>query len=383
MIDPLIFEEMIEIRRDLHKNPETGFDVERTAGIVAENLEKLGLKVARNVGKTGVVADLIARDDGRCIAFRADMDALPMEEENDRLPYRSEVKGKAHMCGHDGHTAILLGAAKYLSSKKEHLKKNIRFIFQPSEEQKPGGAPGMIADGCLDGVSEIYGLHVWPWLETGKIGICPGPMLAQSDNFDIWITGKGGHAAAPQDTVDPLVIGSQIVVLLQNLISRMKSPLDPAVLSVTRFEAGSAYNVIASHAKLSGTLRTFQKECLEKIKHQMNEMIVHTALAFEGKAEFVYSEGYPPLINHAEPCRLAAKAAGSFLEKSSIVSPAEKAMFGEDFAYYLEKIPGAFLQLGCRNESKNCIFPLHHPQFNLDEECLKVGVRLFAELAFQ
>lgn len=378
MIDLSLFEQVVKIRRDLHQHPETGFDVQRTAKIVAEELRQLGLDVKEQVGKTGVVADLNVEGAHKRIAFRADMDALPMQEEND-IPYCSKTPGKAHMCGHDGHTAILLGAATLLSKKKP--KNNIRFIFQPCEEQKPGGAPGMIQKGCLEGVDEIFGLHVWPWLKTGEIGICPGPMLAQSDSFDIIINGAGGHAAAPHNNIDPIVIGSQLVVMMQSIVSRMTNPLDPAVISVTRFEGGSAYNVIPSQVKLAGTVRTYSVRVLAEIKRSLQKMIEHTAEASGAQAILNYMDGYPPLINHESCCKTAERAAARFLDQTAIISPAEKAMFGEDFAYYVQQVPGCFIQLGCRNEAKKCIYPLHHPKFNLDEDCLKVGIRLFAELA--
>ena len=381
MIDPLLFEEIVRLRRDLHQFPETGFDVERTASIVANTLRAAGLEVKEKVGKTGVVADLNIAGSFRYLAFRADMDALPMQEESD-LPYKSSVDGKAHLCGHDGHTALLLGAAKFLSQNKQRLKQSIRFIFQPSEEQKPGGAPGMIKDGCLDHVDAIYGLHVWPWLPTGTIGICPGPMLAQSDVFDIRILGRGGHAASPHETIDPIVVGSHIITSAQSIISRMTNPLDAAVLSFTRFSAGSAYNVIPSEALLSGTVRTYQPECLKLIRRTLEEMIEHIAEAFGAKATLDYMSGYPPLINHPQACKAVEEAALRFLPGAQVDLDAKKAMFGEDFAYYVQQVPGCFIQLGCRNEDKQCVFPLHHPRFNLDEECLKIGLKLFSEIAF-
>ena len=382
MIDQSLFEEVVKIRRDLHQFPETGFEVHRTANIVATELEKLGLTVKRNVGQTGVVADLKIPGAIQTIAFRADMDALPMNEEAE-VPFRSTIEGKAHMCGHDGHTAMLIGAAKLLSKDKGRLKNNIRFIFQPSEELTPGGALGMIKDGCLEDVEAIYGLHVWPWLPIGQVGICPGPMMAQADMFDIIITGKGGHAAAPHDNVDPIVIGSQLVMMVQSIISREISPTEPAVISITRFQAGSAYNVIPSRAALSGTIRTYSSECQQQIKKALKRMAEHVAQASGATAVLEYGDGYPPLINHETSCLQAKSAAATFLDGNSIIYPAKKWMFGEDFSYYLQQVPGCFIQLGCCNESKGCIYPLHHPRFTLDEECFKTGIQLFAALANQ
>ena len=228
----------------------------------------------------------------------------------------------------------------------------------------------MIADGCLDGVDEIYALHVWPWLETGTIGICVGPTLAQADAFNITIEGKGGHAAAPHDAIDPIVNGSYLVAQLQILVSRHVSPLDSAVVTVSQFHAGSAYNVIPSQAKLTGTVRTYRPETQKHIRSIMEKLVSPI-----GSLE--YTEGYPVLVNEKHCCEKAAKCAESF----NVHYPAEKALFGEDFAYYLQYVPGCFIQLGCRNEHKECTYPLHHPKFNLDEDCMKVGVDLLTRLA--
>ncbi len=378
MINQSLLQDVIDIRRDIHRHPETGFDLERTAGLVAEHMEALGLKVRTGVGISGVVADLEVRGAQHRIALRADMDALPMDEERD-IPFRSIVKGKAHMCGHDAHTAMLIGAARVLCAKKDTLPNHVRFIFQPCEEALPGGAPGMIADGCLDGVTAIYGQHVWPWLDTGKIGICPGPMMAQADSFDITIYGKGGHAAAPHQCVDPIVIGSRLVGALQTLVSREVSPLDSAVLSVTRFHAGSAYNVIPSEAKIAGTVRTYSKNTQTGIKRRLKELTD----GLEMGGELKYSDGYPPLINHEVSCQHAREACSDFIAASDLIFPAESAMFGEDFAYYVEKVPGCYLQLGSGNAELDCCYPLHHSKFGLDEACIPVGVRLLAAMAMR
>jgi len=363
-----LFEEIVSIRRDIHQHPETAFDVERTAGIAADELRGAGIKVRTKVGRTGVVGDIIVPGADKRIALRADMDALPMQEEGNP-PYKSTVDGKAHMCGHDSHTAMLIGAAKYLTARKDHLKNHVRFIFQPSEELHPGGAPGMIADGCLEDVDEIYALHVWPWLETGVVGICDGPAMAQPDAFDITIKGKGGHAAAPHQADDPIVAGSYLVTQLQTLVSRHVSPLDSAVVTVTQFHAGSAYNVIPSTAELRGTVRTYNPKTQKMIREKIEALVAPIG-------EMTYHEGYPVLINEKTCAGKVAEAASNY----QVNYPAEKALFGEDFAYYLQHVPGCFIQLGCRNEQKECIYPLHHPKFNLDEECMKIGVALLTKL---
>lgn len=364
-----LFNEIVAIRRDIHQHPETAFDVERTAGIAAEEMRKVGIQVRTEVGRTGVVGDLVIPGATKRIALRADMDALPMQEEG-TPPYKSTIDGKAHMCGHDSHTAMLIGAAKALSSQKDKLPHHVRFIFQPSEELHPGGAPGMIKDGCLNDVDEIYALHVWPWLETGVVGISNGPAMAQADAFDITIQGKGGHAAAPHDCNDPIVAGSYLVTQLQTLVSRYVSPLDSAVVTVTQFHAGSAYNVIPSEAHLKGTVRTYRPETQKFIRSKMEDLVSPIGA-------LNYTEGYPVLVNEKTCSDKAAQCAKEY----HLRYPAEQALFGEDFAYYLHHVPGCFIQLGCRNEDKECIYPLHHPKFNIDEECMKIGVNLLTLLA--
>lgn len=376
---PELVDEIVRIRRDIHQHPELGFDVERTAGIAAEAMKTLGLTVRTGVGKTGVVADLSSPGATRRIALRADMDALPMDEENE-IPYRSQISGRAHMCGHDAHTAMLIGAANLLVAQKDQLPCNVRFLFQPHEEGLPGGAPAMIADGALDGVDEVYALHVWPWLDTGVVGICQGPAMAQADLFRITIEGAGGHAGAPHQTVDPLVIAAQLVTLLQSLVSRTVSPLDSAVLSVTQIHGGTANNVIPARCWISGTVRTYSSQVQQAMAEKMGQLATSVASSFGATAEVDYEIGFPALINAPTACDRACKAASKIAD---VVYPAEKALFGEDFAYYAEQVPGCFIQLGCRNGSMGAAHPLHHPRFNIDEECLPIGMQVLAGIINQ
>jgi len=380
MIEKDLFKEIIKIRRDLHQNPETGFEVERTAGIVADHLREAGISVKTGIGKTGVIGDIEVPQATKRIAFRADMDALPMQEERD-WEYQSLIPGKAHMCGHDAHTAILIGAAKLIAKQKEKLSVHVRFLFQPNEEQPPGGASGMIQDGALDGVDEIYGLHVWPWLPTGQIGICEGPFLAQSDRFSVKIKGEGSHAAAPHLGSDPIIAGSYLVSQLQSIVSRNVDPLETAVLTVTQFHAGSADNVIPGEAILRGTVRTYSENVQKLIQNRMEKLIQHCGTTFAMDCDFDYQDGYPATVNDVELAKSSYEIAKTFLPEDQIVYPGEKAMFGEDFAFYAQKVPGCFVQLGCRNEAKDCVYPLHHPRFLIDEDCMKVGVRLFCSFA--
>lgn len=375
-----IYPEMVECRRDFHMNPEIGFDVQRTAAVVAQKLNSYGLRVKTGVGKTGVVGDLIVPNATKCIALRADMDALPMDELNDK-PYKSKIPLKAHMCGHDAHTAMLLGAAKILASLKNTLKANVRFVFQPSEELFPGGAPFMIKDGVLESVDEIYALHVWPTLPVGHYGICVGPAMAQGDGFSVTINGRGGHAAAPHLTVDPIVISAQIIQSFQNIISRHVDPLDSAVITVAKIHGGTANNVIPDSCTFSGGVRTCSGDQQKFIRKTMED-IVHTVAAMYGaKGELSYVEGYPVTYNHEGLAAHAKEIAAQIVDKTSIDYPAKKMMGGEDFSYYAQKVKGCFIQLGCRNEAKGITHMLHDSRFDIDEDCMVYGTALHIKLA--
>lgn len=375
-----IHQETVAMRRDFHMYPEIGFELYRTAGIVSNELKNYGLQVKTGINKTGVVGDLKISKARKTIALRADMDALPMQELND-IPYKSQNQMCAHMCGHDAHTAMLLGAAKLLSKLKNELEVNVRFIFQPSEEAWPGGAPGMIREGVLEGVDEIYALHVWPTLQTGQFGICKGPAMAQPDGFDIKIKGRGGHAAAPHLAIDPILIASQIIQTLQLIISQNVNSTDNAVLTVTQIHGGTCYNVIPDECNINGTVRTYEKETQKMIKKRIFEVTESISKAFGAVAEVKYYEGYPVTYNHEETAEKVRDIAASLVGNQSVSYPAQKAMFGEDFAYYTEKTKGCFIHLGCGNESKKLTRMLHDPQFNIDENCLIFGTALFLELA--
>ncbi len=376
------FEDIVAIRRDIHMHPEIGFEVERTAGIAAREMEKLGLEVRTGVGKTGVVADLNIPGATRRIALRADMDALPMQELGNP-PYKSRIDGKAHMCGHDAHTAMLIGAARILTTLREELSAGVRFIFQPNEENIPGGAPAMIADGCLEGVDEIFGLHVWPLHPTGTISICNGPALGQPDVFEIEIKGIGGHAAVPHKTVDPIVIGAQFVSNLQSIVSRNVDPLESAVVSVTQFHAGSTHNVIPENARIVGTVRTFDKSIQREIRHRLKSLLAALTAAHGAEYAFNYEEGYPVCYNHEQSVHKALEASREIVGEDKVIFPGTPVLGGEDFAYYTEKIPGCFIFLGIRNEQKGTVYMCHDPRFDVDEEAMIYGMALHATLALQ
>lgn len=384
------FNDIVTIRRDIHQYPEIGFNVHRTAGIAADALRALNIPVRTGIGRTGVVGDLEVPGATKRIALRADMDALPIQELTD-VPYKSKVDGKAHLCGHDAHTAMLIGAARILSHLRSDLKTHVRFVFQPSEEASPGGAPAMIKDGVLDDVDEIYGIHVFPLYAVGKYATCIGPMLAQSDTFQITLTGRGGHAAFPHLTVDPIVIGAQFVTAVQSIVSRNVNPLDSAVVSVTQLHGGNAdlqngltgaaLNVIPSTVLIGGTVRTLQASVPKKIRGQLEHLLAGLADAHNATYTFTYHDGYPVTYNH-EPCVTAAlSTAKALVGEDNLVFPMSPVLGGEDFGYYSQKIPACFVMVGAGNEEKGIVNMCHHPQFDIDENCMIYGMALLVSLA--
>ena len=373
------YDEIVSIRRDIHMYPETGFNVHRTAGIVEKQLKNLGLKVKTGIGQTGVVGDINISGATKRIALRADMDALPMQEIGNP-DYKSRIDGKAHMCGHDAHTAMLIGAAKIISKLKSELKTNVRFIFQPSEEQFPGGASAMIKDGVLDSVDQIYGLHVWPLMEIGQFAICPGPAFGQPDVFEIEIKGKGGHAAFPHLTTDPIVVSSQFVSMLQSISSRNVDGLESAVISVTQFHSGTANNVIPEMVKLSGTVITLKKEVQIKVRHRIEELLGGITSAHGATYNLSYQEGYPVTYNHQQCITEALSVAERIVDSDNVFYPYSPVLGGEDFGYYSQKIPACFIFLGAGNQAKNIVSMCHDPRFDIDEECLVYGMAMHAGL---
>jgi len=374
------FDEIVAVRRDIHMHPELEFDVHRTAGIVAEALEGLGVKVRTGVGKTGVVGDIEISGATKRIALRADMDALPMQELGNPS-YKSKVDGKAHMCGHDAHTAMLIGAARVISQFKDELKANVRFIFQPSEEKFPGGAPAMMEDGVLDGVDEIYGLHVWPLLEAGQFAICPGPALGQPDVFEVEIKGKGGHAAFPHLAIDPILIGSQFVTALQSIVARNVDPLESAVISVTQFHGGTTDNVIPPSVKLTGTVRTLKKDIQVSVREKIENVLSGMTSAHGASYNFSYQEGYPVTYNHESCATNAFSIMKMLVDEGNISYPYPPLLGGEDFGYYSQKIPACFIFLGAGNKEKGIVNMCHDPRFDVDEKCMIYGMAMHVSLA--
>lgn len=367
--------ELIEWRRDFHRHPEIAFHEQRTSAKIREFLQKIRIPVTACAG-TGLRAVLDGLPGGRTVALRADMDALPLKEEGDK-EYISENPDAAHACGHDGHMAIIMASAKILSQRKSKFKGKVVFLFQPAEELPPGGAKSMVEEGGLDGVDAVFGLHLWQPLATGSIGLVKGPMMAQADNFSIIVRGKGGHGSAPHLTVDPILVASQIVVNAQSVVSRSIDPLKPAVVSFGMVRGGTAYNIIPSEVSLIGTVRSFESSIQSLAERRLREIAEETCQAFGATAEFKYEKGYPPLVNHSDMVDFVIDVARKTLGEEC-VKPIDPIMGGEDFAYFLQKVPGAFLFFGMGDGMK---FPHHHPGFDLDEAALPKASLLMTSIA--
>ena len=363
-------------RRDFHQFPELSFQEYRTADVIADELRSMGLEPKVKVGKTGVTADL-KFDDGPIIGLRADMDALPIQETSG-LPFSSKNDGVMHACGHDGHMAMLLGAAKVLTQKDDQYNGTVRFIFQPAEEGQ-GGARYMIEDGCLDGIDEIYGIHIWNYQPVGEVGVKDGPVLAAADMFDIKIKGIGGHGAAPQGTVDCVIIASHLVQALQTIVSRNTNPLESTVISIGKINGGHNFNIIADEVSLSGTARAYTEENRSLIKTRMKEIIQGVEKTYNAQITFDYKDGYPPTINHTEPTKKVLKAAKQVVGTKAGMP--YLSMGGEDFAYYLQKKPGCFFFVGSAPNKKELFETPHHcSHFTMDERALLVGPSIYLNL---
>ena len=371
-----IKDEIYTIRRHFHRYPELSFKEFNTAETISEHLNNLGISHKKGVGKTGIVGE-INFGPGPTIALRADMDALPIQEENN-LDYKSLNDGVMHACGHDGHMAILLGAANALSKNSKLKKGTVRFIFQPAEEGL-GGAKYMIEDGCLDKVDEIYGLHLWNYQLYGEVGIKDGPVMASADLFDIEVSGKGGHGATPQGTVDAIVVASNLVTMLQTIVSRNTNPLESTVLSIGKIKGGHNFNIISDKVHMSGTTRAYTEENRTMIKQRMKEVIEGVSKSFGADIKLNYKDGYPPTVNHSSQVEKVLEAA------SSVVASGAKnpylSMGGEDFSYYLQNKPGCFFFVGSApNENEILSTPHHCSHFNIDERALLIGASVYVNL---
>ncbi|MGH7727799.1 MAG: M20 metallopeptidase family protein [Vulcanimicrobiaceae bacterium] len=378
-LEAALLEEAIATRRDLHAHPELGFEEQRTAALVAERLRALGYQVHERIGQTGVVGVLRAPAVGRTVMLRADMDALPVDEESGAA-YASREPGKMHACGHDGHVAILLAAARAIAARRAELAGTLVLCFQPAEEGR-GGARAMLADGLLErfGIERAYGLHLFSQLSTGTIGLRPGPFYASSDSIEIAIEGKGGHGAAPHLSLDPILVGAEFVCALQKIVSREVDPVEPAVVTIGAFHSGTIHNVIPPRASLLGTVRAFDEAVRDAMPERI-ERILRAACASSGaRYTFEYLRRYPVTVNDPEQARyVRALAERTFGSESVVESP--RHMGAEDFAFYAERVPACFVVVGS-GSSEATRFPHHHPHFDFDEAALATGIRLMLALA--
>ncbi|MGP4041969.1 M20 metallopeptidase family protein [Gracilibacillus sp. D59] len=367
-----LYNEMVEMRRFLHQYPELSFQEHKTAAFIQEQYKILDIPYQANIGGNGVVATLKGAKPGKTVALRADFDALPIQDEKD-VPYKSKNDGVMHACGHDGHTTTLLAVAKVLKNHQEELAGTVVFIHQHAEELAPGGAKPMIEAGVLENVDVIYGTHLWTNTPYGLVQTSRGNFMAAADHFTIEIKGKGGHGAIPHQTKDPIVVGSQLVTNLQQIVSRRIDPLETAVLSIGQFHAGDAYNVIPDVAMIDGTVRTFNPDVQHFIKGEIEKVLKGTCIGYDVSYDFDYTYGYRPVVNHAEHAEkvLAAAEQVKEVEKAEMIVPS---MTGEDFAYYLEEIPGAYFFTGAQIE--NGFVPHHHPMFDFDERAMKIAAKM-------
>jgi hippurate hydrolase len=364
-------------RRDLHAHPELLFDVQRTAGTVAEKLEAFGCdEVVTGLGRTGVVGVIHGRksSSGKTIGLRADMDALPIEEANN-LPYKSTVPGKMHACGHDGHTAMLLGAARYLTETRNFAGTAV-VIFQPAEEGGGGGRE-MVDDGLMDrfGIREVYGMHNYPGMPVGSFGIRPGPMMAAADALTIDIEGVGAHAARPHLGIDTVLVGAQIINAIQSVVARNVDPLKSAVVSICMFRAGNADNVIPQTVQLRGTARSLAADVRDLLEKRLHVVVESTAAAHGGKAKLTYKRGYPVLVNHEDQTEFAASIASQIAGSDKVDTSLPPMMGAEDFSYMLNARPGAFIWIGNGDSAG-----LHHPSYDFNDEAIPFGTSYWVRL---
>ena len=368
-----------EWRRYLHRHPELSLQEEKTSQFVYDQLISFGgLKVTRPT-KTSVVASLIGSQPGKVLGLRADMDALPIQEENE-VEYVSENPGVMHACGHDGHTAMLLGAAKILSGMKAEIKGEIRFIFQHAEELPPGGAQELVDAGVVDDVDYIVGIHLMSLLPKGKVGIVYGPVTANSDMFDLKIIGKGGHSSQPENSIDPVIMAAQFITNIQQIVSRSLNPKEQLVISTTTLQAGSSKNVIPESVQIGGSVRSFSPEVREQAVSLIERIAKGVTEAYGGTYEFHYQYGYSTVFNDKALTKIVEECVAEALGEE-FVEYGEGAMGGEDFSAYLQKAPGCFIPVGAGNVEKGIVYPHHHPRFDIDEDALEYGVRIFVQAA--
>lgn len=372
----LAFDDMVTIRRHLHMHPELSFKEEKTARFIYDFYTDLGIDVQAGVGGNGVVARVKGGQPGKTVALRADFDALPIQDEKD-VPYKSTVPGVMHACGHDGHTAALLHLAKAIHEVRDDLAGEYVFIHQHAEEYAPGGAKSMIEAGCLDGVDAIFGTHLWSLTPLGTIEYVHGPAMAAADRFEITVHGAGGHGAAPHQTKDAIVIGSQLVMNLQQIVSRRVDPIESAVVSIGSFVAENAFNIIADSASIRGTVRTFNPDIRDRVELELQRIVEGTALLNDCTITCDYFRGYPPVVNHKPETEFLRSVAKTVPGVEHVIET-KPFMAGEDFAYYLEKVPGTFFFTGAQPKE---VYPHHHPKFDIDESAMLLAAKTLGAAA--
>lgn len=377
-----IFSDIVQIRRQIHMYPELRDETARTANLISSVLEEVGVEIRRNVGRNGVVGVIRGGRDEPCVALRADMDALPIQEGND-VSYRSRVPGVMHACGHDVHTAILIGVGMILNSIRSELPGAVKLIFQPAEEVGTG-AQAMIEDGVMEEphVDRIFGLHVWTELGVGQIGVRSGPAMANMDWFKITVEGVGGHGAQPHQTRDPITASAYLIAQLQTVVSRSVSPLAPAVVTVGRIEGGTACNIIPAEVKMEGTVRSLDSEVREMIVERIRSVLKGIELSMGVRCSFTYDMGSPVVYNDPHLADLVRSVGAEMLGEEKVFE-VEPSMGGEDFAFYLEHAPGVFFRIGVRDEERGFVNKIHSPTFDVPEEAMKTGMLMMVGVALK
>jgi len=375
IVNDELFEWMRDIRRSIHQWPELGYKEEKTSELISASLRKLGIKYQSGIARTGVVGRLIVDEKAPTVALRADMDALPITEDTG-LPFASQNPGVMHACGHDGHVALILGAASLL--KEDPPPGNVVFIFQPAEEGE-GGAKPMIEQGALDGVNAIFGSHIEGHYQVGEIGIKTGVHTSYTDYFEIRVTGKGGHAARPHEAIDAVIISSQLITNLQTIISREIDPVYPAVITIGYLRSGSVYNAIADKAVLKGTVRTTDELVRAQISDKIRRTASSLAVLNDAEIKVIFKPGYPPVINEETATKFAISIAEKLVGKEKTIAIPFPSLGGEDFAYFLQQVPGCFVRFGAAKEGHE-MMSSHSPKFDFDEEVLRVGAAYMSEL---
>jgi amidohydrolase len=374
---------IVEVQRKLHERPELSYQEYETGKFIAKQLEDIGLEVTEGVARTGVVGVLYGKRPGKTIALRADMDALPINEDSS-APKKSLQRGTMHACGHDAHMAMLLGAAKILTQNRQRMSGNVKFIFQPAEEMAPsGGAEEMISQGALmdPEVSCIFGLHVWPYLPSGEVGVKAGVIMASNDTFRIVIKGKGGHGAITNQVVNPIYLAAQIIIDAQKIVDQAVNSPSSACITIPVFKASNAYNILPDQAILEGSVRYHDSSLGPIIKQHLESAITSICESAGGTAELEYHYGYPPLVNEPNMTNLFLEVAEELLGKERVHSQISPSMASEDFARYLQIVPGCYFFLGTKNEGKGFVHPLHSPKFQIDEDILPIGTALLATIS--